>query len=498
VRGAFEKLNRINTLRVAAFANFLIFSAAFASPPNFDLRAPVTSTAIGSIGNDEIPWVAPNFLNQESALGYVSKDFIPTPELHDRVMFWTQIYGKYSASQGIMHDRYDLRLVYSVVDFAELEDNIALSRTELEKLKEKRVQKQRDVIFAVLTKLTSVTDPKNLTPEERKIWNLFPEKDRAEKIKKAANKDFIRFQLGQSNYFKKGIYYSGRYIRQMERIFREEGLPVELTRLPFVESSFNIFARSKVGASGIWQFMRGTGRDYLKINKWVDERNDPLASSRAAARLLRSNYRELNSWPIAITAYNHGPSGMKRLMKDYETTSIVDLIEKAETPSFQFASRNFYACLLAAIEVEAHADKYFTKPVIAPEVPFETYVLPKAVSYKSLLKIWEGDTMKSELLNPQFTSLVKRGALLMPAGTKLRIPIQKTAEYTAMVQGPLAKEMMKTSTAAGNPYRVASGDSISSIAQTFGISMKSLMELNAISNPRSLKPGQTLYIPTDD
>lgn len=485
-------------MKVFAFASILFFSTAFASPPSFDLRAPVTSSTAGSAGNDEIPWVAPNFLNQDNALGYVSKDFIPTPDLHDRVMFWTQIYGKYSSSQGIMHDRYDLRLVYSVVDFAELEDNIALSRSELEKLKEKRVQKQRDEIFATLTKLSSVSDPKTLTPAELKIWKLFPEKDRIDKIKKASNKEFIRFQLGQSNYFHKGIYYSGRYIRQMERIFREEGLPVELTRLPFVESSFNIFARSKVGASGIWQFMRGTGRDYLKINKWVDERNDPLASSRAAARLLRSNYKELNSWPMAITAYNHGPSGMKRLMKDYGTTNIVDLIEKAETPTFQFASRNFYACLLAAIEVEAHADKYFAKPVIAPEVPFETFILPKAVSYKSLLKIWDGDTMKAELLNPQFTSLVKRGSMLMPAGSKLRIPIQKTAEYASMVHGPLAKELMKTNTVAGNPYRVASGDSLTSIAQTFGISIRSLMELNSISNPRSLKPGQTLLIPTDD
>ena len=484
-------------MKVAGLILFFCFHLN-ASPISFDVRTKSIGSPIGAFGIDEGPWIPPNFLNQENAIGYSPKDFVPVPELHDRVLFWTQIYGKYSSSQGIMHDRYDLRLVYSVVDFSELEDNISLSRSELENLKEKRVQKHRDEIFATLTKLSSVQDPKSLTPDELKFWNLFPEKDRLERIRRAAKKDFIRFQLGQSNYFQKGIYYSGRYIRQMERIFREEGLPVELTRLPFVESSFNIFARSKVGASGIWQFMRGTGKEYLKINKWVDERNDPLASSRAAARLLRNNFKELNSWPIAITAYNHGPTGMKKLMKEFEMTSIVDLIEKVETDTFSFASKNFYPCLLAALEVEAHADKYFAKPVVAPEVPFETFVLHKAVSYKSLIKIWDGDTMRADFLNPQFTGLVKRGALLMPAGSKLRIPIQKTADYNTMIHGPLAKELRTPTTTAGNPYRVASGDSISSIAQTFGISIKSLMELNSISNPKGIRPGQTLLIPAND
>ncbi len=481
-----------------------VSSWALASPTSFDIKSPISSpTTMKSTGLEELMWSPPNFQNQDAALGYLPKDFMISPEMRDRVEFWIQVYGKYSSRQGVMHDRKDLRIIYTSVDFSALEENPSLSRSQLERLKDKQVRQKREEIFATLTKLygiaTTAGEPiDGLNPDELRIWNLFAIGNRAERIKAAMDKEAIRFQLGQSDYFLKGIYYSGRYIRQMERIFREEGLPVELTRLPFVESSFNIFARSKVGASGIWQFMRRTGRAYMKINGNVDERNDPLASSRAAARLLRNNFRDLQAWPMAITAYNHGPSGMKRLMKDYKSASLPDLIERADTPNFQFASKNFYACFLAAVEVESHADKYFAKPVIAPEIPFETFVLPKAIAYKSLIKIFEGDTMKAELLNPQFTSSVKRGASLMPQGSKLRIPIQKTTAFNNLINGPAAKEFTQTSVTAGNPYRVASGDSLYSIAQTFGISVKSLMQLNAISNPRSIQPGQTLLIPAND
>ena len=99
--------------------------------------------------------------------------------------------------------------------------------------------------------------------------------------------------------FEQAIKRSGRYLPLMESIFaREYNLPVELTRLPFVESSFNIRARSKVGASGIWQFMRSTGKLFLKINDGVDERNDPIRATEAAAKLLKMNFGSLKSWPL--------------------------------------------------------------------------------------------------------------------------------------------------------------------------------------------------------
>ena len=108
---------------------------------------------------------------------------------------------------------------------------------------------------------------------------------------------------------------SGQYMIFLKKIFKKYDLPEELIVLPHVESSFNYKAYSSAGAAGIWQFTRGTGKQYLKISYEVDERLDPILSTEAAAKLLKRNYEVLGSWPLAITAYNHGAYGMKRAVK---------------------------------------------------------------------------------------------------------------------------------------------------------------------------------------
>src|SRR5690606_22709448 len=124
------------------------------------------------------------------------------------------------------------------------------------------------------------------------------------KFLNAAHYKRLRFQLGLKDRFLDGVKLSGEYLPFMDRIFIEHGLPFELTRLPIVESRYNAKARSKVGASGIWQFMPRTGADFMMINDAVDERNDPLRATEAAAKLLSINYKTLGNWPLAVTAYN--------------------------------------------------------------------------------------------------------------------------------------------------------------------------------------------------
>ena len=101
----------------------------------------------------------------------------------------------------------------------------------------------------------------------------------------------VRSQRGAKEHFTEGLRISGRYIAQMQKIFRDEGLPPELAYLPLVESSFNVRARSSAGAVGMWQFIPETGKKFMRIDDAVDERRDPMASTRAAARLLKENYR---------------------------------------------------------------------------------------------------------------------------------------------------------------------------------------------------------------
>ena len=229
----------------------------------------------------------------------------PFPEydcLRTNVDFWVQVYSKYPSTKGIVHDRDDLDLIYGTIDL--LPTDAPNSR----RINRKREAKARDHYAALLKRLAKRAAPRN--NEEKKIATLFGEKPSAALLREASRN--IRVQRGQRDRFAAGLVRSGRYLDEMKKIFRDAGLPADLAYLPHVESSFNYEAYSKFGAAGIWQFTLSTGKRYLTIDYSLDERRDPIRATRAAARYLKDNYDLLGSWPLAITAYNHGEAGMMR------------------------------------------------------------------------------------------------------------------------------------------------------------------------------------------
>src|SRR5690606_1971050 len=157
----------------------------------------------------------------------------------------------------------------------------------------------------------------------------------------------VRWQLGQSDRFMEGLVRSGAYRDHIERIARAKGLPVELAALPHVESSFHPGAFSSAAASGMWQFMRETAQRFMRVDLLVDERLDPYRSTYAALDMLAADYRVLGSWPLALTAYNHGVNGIARAVRDTGTNDIGRIIAEYRGSRFGFASRNFYPQFIA-------------------------------------------------------------------------------------------------------------------------------------------------------
>ncbi len=366
-------------------------------------------------------WSAPNYSDQLHAAAWSKSAFAVPKGMEARVQFWKDIYTKYTSDQGVLHDSLIVSLVYGTIDFTDIMLRTDLSPRDKERARRDRLTEKKQEIQVRLLRLQETTDPSSLQGEDRRLWEMFEKVDGANKFIEASQKGRLRFQLGQRSQFAEGIRQSGRYLRQMEEIFRQEGMPIELTRLPFVESSFNLNARSKVGASGVWQFMRGSARPYMRMDSSADERNDPLRATRSAAKKLRTNYQMLKLWPLAVTGYNHGPSGVLRLTQNVGTTDIVELLD-VRRGRFGFASANFYASFLAALEVEREADKYFGLIEVLPELRGAEIQLLKSQNAKVLLKYFDGDLTMAKQFNPHITAAVWSGRIPLSPKHILRVP----------------------------------------------------------------------------
>ena len=287
----------------------------------------------------------------------LSSHFPYPAALRPQVEFWKHVFttSKYKVT---LHDTVHMR-VYKVLNFQPLYETYSKDERTRSRLRKKRIEREVKKIRASLLKLHKSGKSVPLTADEQRIWDLYSDIKNPRKFLHAAQKDRIRSQTGIGEKFRSGIQISGRYAKEMEAIFRRAGLPLELTRLPLIESTFDVTAYSKVGAAGIWQFMPSTGRMFMRVDRLIDERRDPLLATQAAAKLLKANYAQLGTWPLAITAYNHGPAGIARAVKSVGTTDIARIIRSYKSRSFGFASRNFYPEFLAAVEIEKNHKTYF-------------------------------------------------------------------------------------------------------------------------------------------
>lgn len=436
-----------------------------------------------------------------SAFGNVDKHAnsavypLPYPKaLQPQVEFWTKIFGTYSEYQVVIHDAVYLDKVYAVLDFRPLLKKH--SEAKVRKLKAKRTKQELRKVRAALRKLHKHgAKGRTLSTREKKIRALLRDVKERHKFRKAAAKGRLRAQSGIRERFHQSLRLSGRYLPRMEKIFRQKGLPVVLTRLPLIESSFNIEAYSKVGAAGIWQFMPATGRLFLTINHVVDERLDPIIATRAAADLLKSNYDRLQTWPLAVTAYNHGPSGMARAVRKVGTRDIVPIIRRYKSRTFGFASRNFYAELLAAIEVEKNSVKYFGPIKRDPLLRYDEVDLQHFVSLENLARAANTSTERLVALNPAFGSLIRNGKLHVPRGRRLRIPAgtQKDFDRRYAALSPRAKADQQV--AAFAFHKVRRGQTLGGIAQRYGTSARTLQRLNGLRSAHFIRIGQRLRVP---
>ena len=417
------------------------------------------------------------------------------PGLKTQIKFWKDVFGTYSTREVVIHDTEHLNRVYEVLDFRPLADG-GLGDAEIDAYAKTKVEREKERVRAILMRLHQLgPDPSELTDEERKIWALFGDVKEPSAFLAAAAEDRIRAQAGLRDRFAAGVEVSRRYLPEMESIFRREGLPVELTRLPLIESCFNVHAYSKVGAAGIWQFMPGTGRLYLRVDDVIDERRDPIASTQAAADHLKRNYEVLGTWPLAITAYNHGRAGVARAVSQVGTTDIVEIIRQYHGPSFKFASRNFYAEFLAAVDVERHFSEYFGDLNAHPPMRTETVRVPDYVTFQTLARVTDTDPDTLADLNPALSREVIAGKVRVPKGYRARVPDGTADTFEVRYASLPAQQKFTQQRAFYVTHRVKRGQTLAAIAKRYGVTPVAIQRRNNLRKGQ-VRVGQSLIIPS--
>jgi membrane-bound lytic murein transglycosylase D len=414
------------------------------------------------------------------ALAAAGNPFVRPAELEKDIAFWRRIYTEVTTDGGLIHDPENLNIVYEVVKFpADM-----APRTRAKKIEEVK-QKYARILDRI------ATGAKDLSEEELRVAGLWPKGTSRSRFEQASEE--VRFQLGQADRFKEGLIRSGAWRDHIAEKFVSMGLPKELSALPHVESSFNTYAYSKVGAAGMWQFMRGTGRRFLRIDNTVDERLDPYRATEAAGRFLEQNYIVLGSWPLALTAYNHGTAGMRRAKEQLGTDDIAVIVRKYNSRSFGFASRNFYVAFLAALEIDSDPEKYFGSIRRNPVDDSHLLPLPNFMPASRLASLLDLDRDELKRLNPSLLPSVWSGARYIPKGFNLRVPatLDLTAALNKINQGGIAM----TAQVAETQHRVARGESLSTIASRYGISVGALADANNLGKPYRIRAGQVLTLP---
>lgn len=388
--------------------------------------------------------------------GSVGNSFPVPAGLEPAIEFWKKVFTEYSQTQLIFFDPLDLAKVYEVIEVG------ADSR------------------------------PNSYIDGERS------------RIASANGVDIerVKAQRGVRERTGDGLKRAGRYLAQMQQIFIDRGLPPELTFLPVVESSYDIGARSSVGAIGIWQFMPATGKSYMRVDRLIDERRDPLESTRAAAAYLDQAYGYLGSWPLAITSYNYGQAGMARAVAEVGSSNLIDLIQRYNHPYWGFAPKQFYAEFLAAVEIGKNFSRYF--PGMEQDAPRRIQELTLASNTSLGAAISSTGLSQEEFM--EWNPALSAGVRVLPAGYRVKLPANRSAEpITEVAQvnyqesAPAPRRVAAAQLRAAQPqvihHRVKRGETLHQIAQRYGASVQRILQVNGIRRANLVQAGITLRIP---
>lgn len=347
------------------------------------------------------------------------------------------------------------------------------------------------------------SDEQVIYPDSVYIQRLYSLPTQMELVFNPVVKDYISMYAGRrrslvSYMLGKGSYYFPMFEEALDR----EGMPMELKYLPIIESALNPIAKSRVGATGLWQFMAGTGRMYdLEINSLVDERRDPQKSTTAAVKYLKDLHNIYGDWNLVIAAYNCGPGNVNKAIK--RSGGATDYW--AIYPYLPRETRGYVPAFIAATYIMNYYNEHNICPS-EPDLPasLDTLVVDKNIHFVQLSEVLNVSIDDIRNYNPQFKNDIIPGEYKHYA---LSLPIDKISSFIDNKDTILAyktQELLTHRKVAGLDvvgrgsegsvtYRVKRGETLASIARTHGVTVAQIKRWNGLRS-NSVASGRRLKI----
>ncbi|MDA9950970.1 transglycosylase SLT domain-containing protein [Oligoflexaceae bacterium] len=279
----------------------------------------------------------------------------------------------------------------------------------------------------------------------------------------------------------------------VEPVMQKEKLPSELFFLAMIESGFNFTARSHAKAKGPWQFMKGTGDLYgLHVSYWVDERNDPVKSTIAAATFLKKLYKQFGDWYLAIAAYNAGPGKVRRAIRK---TGSRDFWTIAKTKYLRIETKQYVPKLLAAVILANNRDShgFQFKPSDVVKFPKHFVTFDRAVKLTEISSITGISSKQLKRWNPELIRSIVPPNKNGNHRYRLRVPedIKTTIEAKKTELSYLDIRDVKL-------HKIRRGDTLYGIARRYKVRMKALKSINPNLSAKRLRLGKNIAVPIPD
>ena len=413
----------------------------------------------------------------------------PQPDgLSDSVAFWKRVYAGWSQNEIVFHDQDDLSRIYRVIQVpAHGKRQNGKTRAQTIKIAKKEIQ----VALSRLQRKRPSTDAE-LSAVEKEIFNNLKEIDDPKKYKRFRS---MRAQNGLRERFEEGYRYAGAFEAQVRTILEENGLPGSLVALAYVESLMNPKATSRSGAVGVWQFMPETGKEYVHVNRMIDERKDPILATEAAAKYINTALKNVGPWPVAITSYNVGRAGMRKVIRAMGTNDLGVIYKKYRRGFFGFAARNYYASFLAVHDVLKNVESHLPGVEQNPAWSYHVVRAPADITVKNLVKKMSIDKNALLTMNPSWGRNLQKSRTALPQGLPIRIPQSMTKEelHDRLHSFGTNKRSQKRQ---DKTHRVRKGESLWTIARKHGLGTNQLAQRNSLPSNSQIYVGQKLFIPS--